>query len=119
MVLSTLGRVLSTVLPAPDVAFRLSRDEFALLVGGQTERLKTLITRLSDGLRAADWPLDSGLVCLSRWSGTPEARGDLVEWLSLADARMYEVKRRRGAGQQVNGGLDFGNMIWVEYSVNR
>lgn len=111
LVLSTVGQVLSQVLHAPDIAFRLSGDEFALLVWGEAKRLETLMTQLTDRLRAIDWPTGSGPVCLQGGVARLELAGDLDEWLSLADARMYDVKRRRGAGHQVNGGLDFGNMV--------
>lgn len=108
-VLTTLGQVLSQTFPAPDMVFRLSGDEFALLVWEPETRLEDLSNRLTDGLRAADWPPGPGPVCLQGGVAQPPPDVGLEEWLSLADARMYQAKQRRVVGRQVNWGLDFGD----------
>ncbi|GGO29447.1 sensor domain-containing diguanylate cyclase [Deinococcus humi] len=108
LVLATVGRILAQVFPAPDAAFRLSGDEFALLVWEPGTRLKDLTTRLTHALRAADWPPGPGPICLQGGLALPPGR-DLDEWLSLADARMYRAKRQRMVGNQVDWGLDFGD----------
>ncbi|WP_175607426.1 GGDEF domain-containing protein [Deinococcus marmoris] len=110
-VLATLGQVLSQTFPAPDMVFRLSGDEFALLVWEPETRLEDLGNRLTDGLRAADWPPGPGPVCLQGGVAQPPPDAGIEEWLSLADARMYQAKQRRVVGRQVNWGLDFG----IEY----
>ncbi|WP_051668787.1 GGDEF domain-containing protein [Deinococcus frigens] len=108
-VLATLGQVLKQTFPVPDVAFRLSGDEFAVLVWEPETRLEILSARLTGGLRAADWPPGPGPICLQGGVAQPPAAAGLEEWLSLADARMYRAKRQRIVGCQVNWGLDFGD----------
>ncbi|OLV16792.1 diguanylate cyclase/phosphodiesterase (GGDEF & EAL domains) with PAS/PAC sensor(s) [Deinococcus marmoris] len=106
-VLATVGQILTQALPAPHAAFRLGGDEFALLVWGTPARLSELTIRLTHALRVASWPLGVGPICLhSGWAQWPEE--GLDEWLSLADTRMYQAKRRRIEGRQVDWGLDFG-----------
>lgn len=109
MVLSTLGKVLSQTFGPPDLVFRLSGDEFALLVWEPEIRLEELSERLTKGLRAADWPPGTGPICLQGGVAQPPPDADVEAWLSLADARMYRAKRQRAVGYQVNWGLDFGN----------
>ncbi|MDV6375126.1 sensor domain-containing diguanylate cyclase [Deinococcus arenicola] len=108
-VLAVLGQVLTQTFPAPDMVFRLSGDEFALLVWGPETRLEDLSNRLTGGLRAADWPPGPGPVCLQGGVAQPPPGAGVEEWLSLADARMYQAKQRRVVGRQVNWGLDFGD----------
>ncbi len=108
-VLKTLGEVLMTTFPAPDVTYRLSGDEFVLLVWNAAMRLDGLVTRLTHGLRSAGWPMNLGPISLQGGVAQPPPGGDIDEWLSLADARMYHAKRQRSGGSQVNWGLDFGD----------
>ncbi len=114
MVLATLGQILAQVFPAPDAAFRLSGDEFALLIWEPGTRLENLTTRLTHALRAGDWPPGPGPICLQGGMALPSAGLDLDEWLSLADARMYRAKRQRITGNQVDWGLDFGDAGPIE-----
>ncbi len=107
-VLRTLGRVLRAAFPASDAAFRLSGDEFALLVWGPVARVEELSARLTHGLLTAEWPFDSGPLSLQGGAAQLLPEGGVDDWLSRADARMYDVKRRRAAGRAVNWGLDFG-----------
>lgn len=111
VVLSTVGQVLTQALPAPDAAFRLSGDEFALLVWDAAERLGGLATRLTQALRGASWPAGLGPVCLQGGVAQPPPGAGLDEWLALADTRMYHVKRQRMVDNQVDWGLDFGHAM--------
>ncbi|GGO40780.1 sensor domain-containing diguanylate cyclase [Deinococcus humi] len=106
-VLRTLARVLRQSLLAPDVAFRLSGDEFALLVWGPVARVGEASARLTQGLLAAAWLPGTGPLSLQGGTAQLLPEGGVNEWLSLADARMYDVKRRRTVGRTVNWGLDF------------
>ena len=113
VVLATVGQALNQVFAAPNIAFRLSGDEFALLVWGDPGQLNALATQLTHRMRAATWPELTGPLCLQGGvarlpSNLPPDAG-LDEWLSLADARMYRAKRRRMVGSQVDWGLDFGD----------
>lgn len=110
-VLATVGRALTRVFFSPNVAFRLGGDEFALLVSGPAGQLEELTTQLTHELRAADWPTGSGPVGLQGGVAHLTPEGGLDEWLSLADARMYHVKRRRAGDHPVTWGLDFGDVI--------
>ncbi|CAM4446938.1 sensor domain-containing diguanylate cyclase [Deinococcus marmoris] len=110
-VLAEVGRVLQQTFPAPDAAFRLSGDEFALLVWEPEARLDMLATRLTHALRAADWPPGPGPICLQGGVAHPPPDGNIDDWLSLADTRMYHAKRRRIVGNQVDWGLDFGDDV--------
>ncbi len=110
-VLSTLGQVLGQTFTAPDAAFRLSGDEFALLVWGTAQRLDELTTRLTHGLRTTAWPGSLGPICLQGGVAQPPPGAGLEEWLSLADARMYSAKRQRTVGNVAYGGLDFGSSL--------
>lgn len=112
-VLATVGQILAQECPSPDAAFRLSGDEFALLVWEPRTRLEPLATRLTHALRAADWPPGPGPICLQGGVALPPPDGDLDEWLSQADARMYTAKRRRIVGNQVDWGLDFGDAAYA------
>ncbi|WP_103131202.1 GGDEF domain-containing protein [Deinococcus aerius] len=107
-VLATLGRVFREALPAPGAAFRLSGDEFALLVWEAEDRLGDLARRIEEGLRTAEWPPGLGPVCLQGGAAQAGPGASLHDWLSLADARMYCAKRGRARGLHVCWGLDFG-----------
>lgn len=111
VVLTTVGQLLTQALPAPDAAFRLSGDEFALLVWDAAERLGGLATRLTQALRGASWPVGLGPVCLQGGVAQLPPGAGLDGWLALADTRMYQAKRQRMVGNQVDWGLDFGHAM--------
>ncbi|OLV19728.1 GGDEF domain-containing protein [Deinococcus marmoris] len=108
-VLSILAQVLGRTFVSPDTAFRLSGDEFALLIWGTARRLDELTTRLTHGLRTAAWPGTLGPIVLQGGVAQPLPGAGLEEWLSLADARMYHAKRQRTVENVAYGGLDFGD----------
>lgn len=108
-VLGTLGAVFREALPAPDGAYRLSGDEFALLVWAPEDRLGDLAARIEAGLRGAAWPPGLGSVGLQAGAARATPETAFEDWLSLADARMYRAKRGRAPGQEARWGLDFGN----------
>ncbi|OLV19731.1 GGDEF domain-containing protein [Deinococcus marmoris] len=109
-VLARVGQALRQTFPAPDAAFRLGGDEFALLVWEPEARLEALALRLTHALRAAEWPPGPGPICLQGGVAKPPPDGNIDDWLSLADARMYHAKRRRIVGNQVDWGMDFGDV---------
>lgn len=108
VVLSVLGQVFRETLSAPQRVFRLGGDEFALLLWGADEVLDALATSISTGLRGASWPAGVGPVGLQ--AGAAAATGDMTvqDWLALADARLYRVKRGRTPADSARWGLDFG-----------
>ncbi|WP_192930750.1 sensor domain-containing diguanylate cyclase [Deinococcus sp. AJ005] len=109
-VLARVGQALRQTFAAPDAAFRLSGDEFALLVWEPEARLEALALRLTHALRAAEWPPGPGPICLQGGVAQPPSDGNIDDWLSLADSRMYHAKRRRIVGDQVDWGMDFGDI---------
>lgn len=94
--LVTFAHHLSSELRRTDSLFRIGGDEFALLLpdGYDSDWLDERVGRVTEVL--AEHGFDSASVSFGG-ATVAEAQGRLREAIRLADARMYEMKRRREA----------------------
>lgn len=89
---------------AADLCVRLGGDEFCTLMTGGPDTIKHVRERID--LRIAETNASPGLpfrlsMSVGAASSTPQAPMTLDELLTVADARMYEDKRRRAAQRVV------------------
>lgn len=79
---------------APGQVYRISGDEFALLLPDDLPPAEALVGAVTDGVRA-HYPGAAASVGATRWRAGETADA----WLSRADGAMYRHKRRGGPGR--------------------
>lgn len=105
-VLCQVGEVLRRSAEHRGAAYRLGGDEFALLLRLPAAALGAWAREVGAALRAASWP--PGVEGVRLQAGASAVTSDLTvrEWLSRADARLYQAKRAREPGAGVEWGVD-------------
>jgi diguanylate cyclase (GGDEF)-like protein len=101
--LREVAEILGSTLRASDLVARLGGDEFcALLVGDASAAAPSLLARVEGNLAARNaaagrpWKLQLSLGVATSAAGGEDALWDIV---ALADARMFEAKRKKKAGR--------------------